>query len=710
MIARTIRLLLACTLPLIGVAAHAQNNQSTRNTQPSPNTAEITLGQSAVPLYGPWKFTVGDSPIDPKTGQPLWAEPDFDDSKWETVDLTPKDGAFDPTAGLSGYVPGWTAKGHPGYWGYAWYRIRVRVHAQPGRALALSGPKNVDDAYQVFENGKLAGHFGDFNGNKVVIYATQPRMFALAPAGKSDAGIGAEIGAGNGPGGESARVVAFRLWMEPNTLTQQSQAEEVGGLHTAPVLGDEAAVAADYQRGSLELIRAYASDGVLALIFGLLAVLAFSLILFDRSDPVYLWMGFLFLLLFADSALTFGGEMSEIVPFVTGEVLSLCTHVMIYEAWVMVWWVWFGLRKPAWLPRVAAGLALPMLASFLLSEELFVGLIPHTMAPHFYTLSLVLRLIFHGLTFWVVLKGIRRQGVEGWLVLPAVIMRAIASLPLQSWIHVRSTWLPFGVRVSIVHVANVLMTAVIALLLLRRLLQSVQSQRMMALDVKQAQQVQQVILPEARLALPGLTIESEYRPAREVGGDFFQIIPNATDGSVLIVAGDVAGKGLQAGMLVALLVGAIRTAAHFASEPKAILAELNQRLLGRGDAQATCLAMRIAADGSVTLANAGHIAPYLNGEELAMEGALPLGIFGSAEPSVMHFQLEPSDRLTLMSDGIAEATDANGKLFGFERVHELLRTARSAAGIANAAQAFGQDDDISVISVTRAPALEPAMA
>jgi hypothetical protein len=93
-------------------------------TPPDPlaeaqSAAHVTLGQSAVPLFGPWKFTVGDSPIDPKTGQPLWAEPEFDDSKWETVDLTPKDGAIDPVVGASGYVPGWTVKGHPGYWGYA---------------------------------------------------------------------------------------------------------------------------------------------------------------------------------------------------------------------------------------------------------------------------------------------------------------------------------------------------------------------------------------------------------------------------------------------------------------------------------------------------------------------------------------------------------------------------------------------------------------
>jgi hypothetical protein len=69
----------------------------------SQSAAHVTLGQAAVPLYGPWKFQIGDSPIDPKTGQPLWAEPDFDDSMWEMVDLTPKDGVFDPLNGLPGY-------------------------------------------------------------------------------------------------------------------------------------------------------------------------------------------------------------------------------------------------------------------------------------------------------------------------------------------------------------------------------------------------------------------------------------------------------------------------------------------------------------------------------------------------------------------------------------------------------------------------------
>ena len=73
--------------------------------------------------------------------------------------------------------------------------------------------------------------------------------------------------------------------------------------------------------------------------------------------------------------------------------------------------------------------------------------------------------------------------------------------------------------------ANLLLVVSVSVLLLRRLLVSMKTQRQMALDVRQAQEVQQVILPEGRTTVPGLVIESEYHPAREVGGDFFQIIP-----------------------------------------------------------------------------------------------------------------------------------------------------------------------------------------
>ena len=681
----------------------------------SQSVAHVTLGQSAVPLYGPWRFTVGDSPIDPKTGQPLWAEPDFDDSKWEAVDLTPKDGASSSIGGLSGYVPGWTAKGHPGYFGYAWYRIRVQVRARHGERLAVAGPANVDDAYQLFDNGALAGHFGDFTGDKPVVYAAQPKMFPLAQLGSNEAITGEDktglerAGQGGTISADSTRVLAFRLWMEPYTLTMDP---EVGGMHSAPVLGEAGAVAAGYQMRWLELIRAYASSVALALLFGLLSVLAFSLILFDRSDRVYLWMGTLFLLIAFSSVLSIIQSWTELL---NSSMINLLRNglaqPLISAAWVMVFWVWFGLKRPPWMPRLTAVLTLLLGISFILGDEDFYGLVPHGVAVQFVTVTLALRVLFFALLLWVVVKGIRQQGVEGWLVLPVAVLWGVSAFRQQlGLLHIRTSWHPFGAQVTLSTFSNLLVAVVIALLLLRRLLQSVRRQRLMALDVKQAQEVQQVILPESRVKLAGLIVESEYLPAREVGGDFFQIIPHKTDGSLLIVAGDVTGKGLKAGMLVALLVGAIRTAAETNDEPEAVLATLNRRLMGRGDAQATCLALRIEADGSATLANAGHMTPYLNGEPLPMEGALPLGMIEGAEFSVMHFQLKVDDKLVVMSDGIAEATDAAGRLFGFERVNELLRTATTAARIATAAQAFGQEDDISVIWVTRTATLESAAA
>jgi len=703
-------------LLLLGYCGWAQAQSApVQATGAGQRVAQIILGQSAVPLYGPWKFTVGDSPVDPVTHAPLWAEPEFDDSKWEVVDLTPKDGAINPINGQSDYVPGWTAKGHPGYWGYAWYRIRVQVQARQGQALALAGPTDVDDAYQVFDNGVLAGHFGDLTSGRPVAYNTQPKMFPLAQPGSHEAATGQD-GTGQDRAGrrgtspvESTRVLAFRLWMEPQTLINQPDS---GGMHSAPVLDEAGAVAAGYQMRWLELIRAYAAAAALALLFGLLAVVAFSLILFDRSDRAYLWMGALFLLNAVFNVLAVIGSWTEFQSVPISNLLAdgLATP-LIYAAWVMVFWVWFGQRRPSWLPRLTAGLTLLLMVSFVLGDEVFFGLVPHAVAAHFVTASLAIRVLFFALLLWVVVEGIRRQGVEGCLVLPVAVLWGInAFSPQLSLLHIRMYWFPFGVQVYLGTFASLLVAVVIALLLLRRLLQSVKRQRLMALDVKQAQEVQQVILPEARLVLAGLTIESEYRPAREVGGDFFQIIPHKTDGSLLIVAGDVTGKGLKAGMLVALLVGAIRSTTEWSDDPLIILQALNRRLLGRGEAHATCLSLRIAEDGEITLANAGHVPPYLNGEPVAMEGALPLGMMEGAEFSVMRFKLAQGDRLVLVSDGIAEAMDPDGQLFGFERVHELVRAARSATEVASAAQSFGQEDDISVITVTRTAVFEAALA
>ena len=95
---------------------------------------------------------------------------------------------------------------------------------------------------------------------------------------------------------------------------------------------------------------------------------------------------------------------------------------------------------------------------------------------------MVVRLLFFALLAWIVIQGIRRQGLEGWLVLPAVVLLGIAFFRTEvGFLHIQLTWYPFGVGVTIGEFANLLLVAVIALLLLRRLLISVRRQREMAL-------------------------------------------------------------------------------------------------------------------------------------------------------------------------------------------------------------------------------------
>src|SRR3954452_11554149 len=125
--------------------------------------AQVTLGQSGVPLYGPWKFQIGDSPIDSRTGKPLWAEPGFDDSNWEMMDLTPVPGLSDPWTGDARWVHGWRKKGHPDFAGWAWYRLSVRIARKPDQQIAIVGPLLFEDAWQLFANGRLLGAFGEFD-------------------------------------------------------------------------------------------------------------------------------------------------------------------------------------------------------------------------------------------------------------------------------------------------------------------------------------------------------------------------------------------------------------------------------------------------------------------------------------------------------------------------------------------------------------------
>ena len=683
---RAAPILLGLIVATLGPFAFAAPESKRPSSEPP---TEIHLGDSVEALNGPWKFRVGDSPVDSATGKPLWSEPGFDDSDWESINLAAPSGSYDPIAGTSGYLPGWTARGHRGYWGYAWYRLRVRVDSRPGTKLALAGPSDVDDIYQAFDDGVQIGTFGDFSGPQPAIYTTRPQMFSLRD---------------DSAGSVSDHVLSFRVFMEPYTL---HQLDDVGGFHNPPLLGELSAVAAQNQVKWDELYRSYAGTLIEALGSTLLGFVALSLVLFDRTDRVYLWIGALLLIIALSAWINVFSTWTEWIPYVvTGPIrLSIITP-LIYVGWVMVWRVWFRLRRPTWVPWLTLALLPLLMLSGSIGQNLFFVLVQPGIENTFHIISLVLRLVIAALLLWTVFQGIVEQGLEGWIAVPAVLLAGIAEFSAElNYFRIVPTWFPLGFQFSTRQLANLLLVAALSLLLLRRLTKSIRRQRQMALDVKQAQEVQQVILPEEHTSFPGFEVESEYRPALEVGGDFFQVIPNAADGSLLIVAGDVAGKGLKAGMLVALLVGAIRTVAQFEPDPLVLLDALNKRVLGRGDAFATCLALRIDADGSVTLANAGHLAPYLDGKVLSLEGSLPLGMLERPEFSLLRFELQPSDRLMLLSDGVAEATNADGELFGFDRVQELLRTTTSAAEIASAAQGFGQQDDISVICVTRTAVL-----
>jgi hypothetical protein len=374
---------------------------------------------------------------------------------------------------------------------------------------------------------------------------------------------------------------------------------------------------------------------------------------------------------------------------------------LILGGWVMVWWVWFRLRELSWMPRAIGILTLMYMFANLLGEDLFFNVIPHPVSEMFHLASVATRILFLLPLVFIVIEGVNKQGWEGLLALPAVMLVVIAQFQDElAVMHFRIDWFPFGAQVTLAEVSYLTLAAVIFVLLVRRLLLSLKRQQELASDVRQAQQVQQILIPERIPSLPGLTMKSEYRPAREVGGDFFQIIPHPADGSVVIIVGDVTGHGLQAGMLGALIVGATRTEVSHSTDPLTILRSLNAQLHERGHAHATCLALRIASDFSAKLANAGHLPPYLNGKELPMEGALPLGMIPNSEFSEMRFQLQPGDNLILLSDGVVEAQNEHGRLFGFDRVRQMLEKSSTAAQLADAAQTFGQEDDISVLSIT----------
>jgi hypothetical protein len=392
---------------------------------PSPRAAttapvQITLGPEVIALTGPWRFRVGDNP--------RWAAPDFDDAVWESIDLTPQLGAHDADVGLMGYVPGWEARGHQRYSGYAWYRLRVAASAAAGQSLALVGPTNVDSAYQIYVDGRLLGGIGDFSRAPPSAYGTnRPTTYPLVPT-------------------TAPMLIAVRVWMGAWDLN----GADAGGIHIAPALGTQAGAEALYQIQWMELIRGYFLEIVLALGFAVLAAMVFSLIPLIGMTSAHAWLAVALLsvaLMRANQAVFFWGESETVQGF------ELVTNVLLVPlmlgAWTIAWSIWLKLDSRRWIVAAGAVLTLVHVALQCLSASWFRGVFAPGIESALSAAVTAVRLLFVLLTLYILVRVTTRPGYEKGLAATAILLISVGLFaPELSQVGVPGIWFPFATGVS----------------------------------------------------------------------------------------------------------------------------------------------------------------------------------------------------------------------------------------------------------------------
>ncbi|HEY2068140.1 MAG TPA: hypothetical protein VGG48_01185 [Rhizomicrobium sp.] len=393
----------------------------------------LDLGPSAVALNGPWKFKPGDDA--------RWADPATPDADWSTIDLTPPPGAHDGDVGLSGYVPGWQARGFAHVSGYGWYRLSVSVTNVTGEEVWLAGPAAADSAYQVFFNGRLIGHNGDFSGASPVVTSIQPRLFALPRA------------LWNTDGQRLTGVIAFRVWMSKTYAAADPQG---GGLRIAPVIGARSMVDARYRLQWLQTVEGYAVDAIEPVFFLLLALLALSLIPFDKRDAFYPWLAAALVLLAAaraNQAVYFWTQAESAGQFVI--LRGVLLDPLILGAWTLTWRAAFAL---AWARRWSIAIAVLTLT---------------LMAAHWAGLSTVSQAARYGfilVTAAIAALGLRRDAREAAFALPALLLMSAGLFAAElSQTGVPGIWFPFGVGVSRTQYAYAAFDVALFALLLHRL-------------------------------------------------------------------------------------------------------------------------------------------------------------------------------------------------------------------------------------------------
>jgi serine phosphatase RsbU (regulator of sigma subunit)/anti-sigma regulatory factor (Ser/Thr protein kinase) len=237
-------------------------------------------------------------------------------------------------------------------------------------------------------------------------------------------------------------------------------------------------------------------------------------------------------------------------------------------------------------------------------------------------------------------------------------------------------------------------------------------------ELEVARLIQQNFLPKELPDLRGWRIAAYYRPAREVGGDFYDVIP-LPDGRVAFVVGDVTDKGVPAALVMSATRSVLRASAPRLIEPGAVLERVNELLCPDMPAKmfVTCLyGVLDPATGHLRFANAGHDLPYVKTaggvEELRARG-MPLGLMPGMAYEEKETVLQPGESVLLHSDGIVEAHDPDRAMFGFPRLKETV--AENAGGqalidrvIAELESFTGagaeQEDDITMVTLERSAA------
>jgi hypothetical protein len=627
------------------------------------------VGLATAPIDGEWQFHTGDDPG--------WAATGLDDSSWEPI-------AVDKS---------WGAQSHFGYTGYAWYRRHITFAPVPGANtdLAIFLPA-VDDAYELYWNGNLIGQSGKLPPDPVWYFSRLYRTFGLQRP--------------------QSGVLALRVWKAPYVSFDSGI---LGGLSQTPRVGSSEAIAAYKDVLDHRWLASRQYDFALNLLYALVTLLSLLAWLRNRKQKVLFWVAIYSVVPVVVQILT-GFRLPLPFSFAIG-VLQPVISLADIALWFLLLYVLQLDDQPRlrrWTRNVAIVSITAGFLDGLLSFFPVVGpaVVPLQIADGVLTAVVALTELFPLVLIAFALK--KRLDAARWFVAIFAFLRdfIVVSRTVLSqgerythWTIAEKINTPLftvnGNRFTPLSLASTLLFIAIVYAVYRYTVDQSRRQGALEQDYKSAQELQRVLIPDTLPSIEGYSVTSAYRPAEEVGGDFFQLIPLTTR-STLLILGDVSGKGLKAAMTVSLIVGAARTLAENSNDPAVILSGLNRRLYGRlQHGFATCLVLRLDADGGCELANAGHPSPYLNQLEVSFAGTLPLGLLPVAEFQKTTVHLQIGDRLTLYTDGLLEARNASGELYGFDRVQQLMAARPDAWQACEAAVAFGQDDDITVLTVTR---------